>query len=162
MGQSFTPELIRLLKAAGCVFVRHGKGDHDGALCCSPTGAKMSSVIGSTGSFAVMVPTAIGGDNQFETRSGSGSNSEPVAVVGSGAGSAAQYQDAVDQANNTLAQNGYQMQFVLDKTINRVIVKVIDTRTNEVLKQVPAESMLATARALAEPSAAGALVDSQA
>jgi predicted RNA binding protein YcfA (HicA-like mRNA interferase family) len=29
MGQSFTPELIRLLKAAGCVFVRHGKGDHD-------------------------------------------------------------------------------------------------------------------------------------
>jgi predicted RNA binding protein YcfA (HicA-like mRNA interferase family) len=29
MGQSFTPELIRLLKAAGCVFVRRGKGDHD-------------------------------------------------------------------------------------------------------------------------------------
>jgi len=34
MGQSFTPELIRLLKAAGCVFVRHGKGDHD--IWCSP------------------------------------------------------------------------------------------------------------------------------
>ena len=29
MGQSFTPELIRLLKQAVCVFVRHGKGDHD-------------------------------------------------------------------------------------------------------------------------------------
>lgn len=29
MVQSFTPELIRLLKTAGCVFVRHGKGDHD-------------------------------------------------------------------------------------------------------------------------------------
>jgi hypothetical protein len=28
MGQSFTPELIRLLKEAGCMFVRHGKGDH--------------------------------------------------------------------------------------------------------------------------------------
>ena len=29
MGQSFTPELIRLRREAGCQFVRHGKGDHD-------------------------------------------------------------------------------------------------------------------------------------
>lgn len=29
MGASFTPELIRLLKAAGCRFERPGKGDHD-------------------------------------------------------------------------------------------------------------------------------------
>jgi hypothetical protein len=26
---SFTPELITILKAAGCTFIRHGKGDHD-------------------------------------------------------------------------------------------------------------------------------------
>ena len=26
---SLTPELIAILKAAGCNFVRHGKGDHD-------------------------------------------------------------------------------------------------------------------------------------
>lgn len=29
MGQSFTPELIRLLTEAGYMFVRHGKSDHD-------------------------------------------------------------------------------------------------------------------------------------
>jgi predicted RNA binding protein YcfA (HicA-like mRNA interferase family) len=28
-GNGFTPELLRLLRDAGCVFVRHGKGDHD-------------------------------------------------------------------------------------------------------------------------------------
>ena len=28
MGASYTPELIRLLKAAGCWLVRPGKGDH--------------------------------------------------------------------------------------------------------------------------------------
>lgn len=28
MGNSFTPELIRILRAAGCYFVRDGKGDH--------------------------------------------------------------------------------------------------------------------------------------
>ena len=26
---SLTPELITILKAAGCTFIRHGKGDHD-------------------------------------------------------------------------------------------------------------------------------------
>ena len=29
MGVGFTPELIRLLRDAGCHFERHGKGDHD-------------------------------------------------------------------------------------------------------------------------------------
>lgn len=29
MGSSFTPELIRLLREAGCKFERSGKGDHD-------------------------------------------------------------------------------------------------------------------------------------
>jgi hypothetical protein len=29
MGANFTPDLIRLLRAAGCTFVRRGKGDHD-------------------------------------------------------------------------------------------------------------------------------------
>ena len=29
MGASFTPDLIRLLRAAGCTLVRRGKGDHD-------------------------------------------------------------------------------------------------------------------------------------
>ena len=29
MGQSFTPELIRLLREAGCTHRRHGKDDHD-------------------------------------------------------------------------------------------------------------------------------------
>lgn len=28
MGESFTPDLEKLLKAAGCRFVRPGKGDH--------------------------------------------------------------------------------------------------------------------------------------
>lgn len=29
MGSSFTPELIRLLREAGCHFERPGKGNHD-------------------------------------------------------------------------------------------------------------------------------------
>ena len=29
MGESFTPDLIHLLREAGCHFERRGKGDHD-------------------------------------------------------------------------------------------------------------------------------------
>ncbi|MBK5964136.1 hypothetical protein CCR95_08565 [Thiocystis minor] len=29
MGANFTPDLMRLLRAAGCTLIRHGKGDHD-------------------------------------------------------------------------------------------------------------------------------------
>ena len=29
MGNSFTPELLRLLREAGCRYERPGKGDHD-------------------------------------------------------------------------------------------------------------------------------------
>jgi uncharacterized FlaG/YvyC family protein len=69
---------------------------------------------------------------------------------------------AVAQINDALAQNGWKMEFVIDKSIDRLIVKVVDIRTNEVLVQVPAESMPATARALADGPQAGALIDRQA
>lgn len=29
MGSNLTPVLIQQLRAAGCVLIRHGKGDHD-------------------------------------------------------------------------------------------------------------------------------------
>ncbi|WP_424664672.1 type II toxin-antitoxin system HicA family toxin [Candidatus Binatus sp.] len=29
MSQSFTPQLKKILRSAGCTFVRHGKGDHE-------------------------------------------------------------------------------------------------------------------------------------
>ncbi len=35
---SLTPELITILKAAGCTFIRHGKGDHD--IWYSPVSAR--------------------------------------------------------------------------------------------------------------------------
>ena len=29
MAKNFNPEILKLLKENGCLFVRHGKGDHD-------------------------------------------------------------------------------------------------------------------------------------
>jgi hypothetical protein len=40
--EGFTPELKRLLAAAGCSFVRHGRGDH--GICFSPV-ARLNFVL---------------------------------------------------------------------------------------------------------------------
>lgn len=42
MGNSFTPELIRFLREAGCYFVRDGKGDHQ--IWYSPTTSRHFTV----------------------------------------------------------------------------------------------------------------------
>lgn len=56
--------------------------------------------------------------------------------------------EAVDVANNfmrTLSQN---LEFSIDKDTSKTVVKVIDTTTNEVVKQFPSQEMLDIARAL--------------
>jgi len=45
MGANFTPELLAFLRANGCEFVRHGKGDHD--IWWSPINGKRFVVDGT-------------------------------------------------------------------------------------------------------------------
>ena len=121
----------------------------------------MCLIFSSTGSLRLMLVAAIRGNKQLAT-STAPSGGEPLATVGSGAASSVPFQDAAGQANNAVAQNGQKVECVIDKSIDRVIMKVVDTQTGQVLRQVPAESMLATARALAQPAPVGALIDAQA
>ena len=121
----------------------------------------MCLIFSSTGSLRLMVVAAIRGNKQLAT-STAPSSGEPLATAGSGEVSGVQVQNAAAQANNALAQNGQKVEYVIDRTIDRVIMKVVDTQTGQVLRQVPAESMLATARALAQPAPVGALIDAQA
>lgn len=46
MGASFTPDILRMLRDAGCTFVRHGKGDHD--IWFSPISGDNFAVDGKT------------------------------------------------------------------------------------------------------------------
>jgi len=126
----------------------------------------MSFIFDLTGRLTVMASAAVLGTTPSAARASAGSGAPPR-VVGSGTGSSSppqshtksQVQAAVDQANKALDQDGRKLEFVVDKVLNRPIVKVVDLQTNEVLQQVPAESMLATARALAGNSNKGALID---
>lgn len=46
MGASFTPDVIRLLRADGCTFIRQGKGDHQ--VWYSPRTKRNFSIDGKT------------------------------------------------------------------------------------------------------------------
>ena len=65
---------------------------------------------------------------------------------------------AREAANRQLAETGRQLTFEFDDAAGRVVTKLIDTQTQEVIRQIPSKEMLEIARALANGLQAGALV----
>lgn len=65
---------------------------------------------------------------------------------------------ALADANRQLVQKGNELTFEFNEDADRVVVKLIDTQTREVLRQIPSEEALAIARALRDDAAAGALL----
>lgn len=59
-----------------------------------------------------------------------------------------QLQSAVKAANDFVQPFNGNLQFSIDKDTGTTVVKVIDTKTNEVIKQFPSEEMLAIAKSL--------------
>jgi len=84
------------------------------------------------------------------------------AAQDSGTPTPAQLKAAVDAANQQLDQSNRELTFVFDDKLGRMLVKIVDTRTNTVIRQVPSEDMLAAARALSGSATRGALLRSKA
>ncbi|MCS6945810.1 MAG: flagellar protein FlaG [Sutterellaceae bacterium] len=55
---------------------------------------------------------------------------------------------ALAEANRALAGRGSELTFEMDAESGRIIVKLIDKDTGEVLRQIPSPEMLRIARAL--------------
>jgi flagellar protein FlaG len=68
---------------------------------------------------------------------------------------------AVAAANRALEQRARELMFEFDQDAGRVIVRLVDKRTGEVLRQVPSQEMLRIARTLLQ-DAAGALLQADA
>ncbi len=64
-------------------------------------------------------------------------NHEPAAV-----------EQALKKVNQVVSAIEPDLQFMLDKATGKTVVKVVDTQTNEVIRQFPSEEMLAIARAI--------------
>jgi flagellar protein FlaG len=72
--------------------------------------------------------------------------------------SAAELRKAVEQANQQLDEKSSELSFQLDDDTGSVVVKLVDTKTKEVLRQIPSPEALAIAKALAEQDKRGALL----
>lgn len=90
---------------------------------------------------------------------------EPAAVPGLAAAAAdqprptaAELRKAVEQSNQRLAEKGSELSFQLDDELGEVVVRLIDVKTKEVLRQIPSPEALAIAKALAARQERGALL----
>jgi flagellar protein FlaG len=59
-------------------------------------------------------------------------------------------QHAVDEANKVFAQIHSDVQFVVDETSKKVVVKLVEPSTGEVLNQYPTEHAIAISNAIAQ------------
>jgi len=96
-------------------------------------------------------------------RSGlTGAPVEKTEVAVPAAPDAAALEAARQAANRALAEKGRELTFEFDDELGRVIAKLVDTQTREVIRQVPSAAVLAVARALAEGAHTGSIVHAQA
>ena len=57
-------------------------------------------------------------------------------------------QDAVDSMNEVVSKFNNALRFSVDEDTGNTIVKIVDTETKEVIKQIPSEEMVAISKAV--------------
>ncbi len=55
---------------------------------------------------------------------------------------------AVDSANAYVQSTSTNLKFTLDKETGETVIRMVDTETNEVLRQIPSEEMLAISKSI--------------
>ena len=72
-----------------------------------------------------------------------------------------QLQRLIESMNKTMQQNNSSLEFSVDGNSERVLVKLIDTSTGEVIRQIPSKEILAIAQSIKQMQQ-GLLLDKQA
>jgi flagellar protein FlaG len=66
--------------------------------------------------------------------------------------------EAAAEANRRLAEKGSELTIEFEDALDRMVFRLVDSQTGEVVRQIPSEEVLAIARALAEDMSAGVLL----
>ena len=74
--------------------------------------------------------------------SGSKKSSEATETQKSSESTGSALEDKVSRANEKLRQSGTKIQFKIHKNPNRIITQIVDSDTNEVIKEIPPEKMI--------------------
>lgn len=131
----------------------------------------MADQVNPTGSLAPGITLTLTAAAQPQTvqdkpRVAKPTSPQPKQLEGERADTSAKALDsAVQQFQEYLQQNQSDLSFQVDKSSGRVYFKIVDSRTKEVIRQVPSEEVLAMARKLRELAnpkvASGVLVDKE-
>ena len=104
------------------------------------------------GATGTIVPQAGGRSGESSAAAAPSGQSAPVVVAsGSGGGqatSAAELNEALERVREALAPVARNLQFSVDDDTGKTVVRIIDSSTNEVIKQFPSEEMLAISRSI--------------
>ena len=125
----------------------------------SPAQATGALSTGGTGARAGSTPQAAGAPAPAVTIGVPAAAPPPAADP---AAKAAELEAVRQAANSELQKNGRELAFEFDDVAGRIIARLIDTRTKEVLRQVPSREALAIAKALAEERSKGVLLQANA
>lgn len=94
------------------------------------------------------------------------SQSSQTSGVSQAEPSASKVQEAVQKINNSPAVQSQGIEFSIDSTSHRIVVKVVDQSNNQVIRQIPSKEALAIADSLDESqggqSTQGLLIKQQA
>jgi len=74
----------------------------------------------------------------------------------------AQVQKAVDSINKAMGQINANVEFSIDQETHRTVVKMVESKTGEVLRQYPSEEVLAISRAIDNNMQHGLLIKQKA
>ena len=87
-------------------------------------------------------PNVVAGASNAEAASGINKQTAPQQP------SPAQLQSAVDGINHAMRQSSQNLEFSVDSTTKKPIVKMVDTQTGDLIRQFPSEETLAIARSI--------------
>ncbi len=112
------------------------------------------TTLSSTPLAAIAAPRA----GEVRPRAPSGSEGAPPPDAAERQVDPATLRQAAAKANEELRQRASELAFEFDDDSGRIVVKLIDTRTREVLRQIPSKEMLEIARSLQQEMQSGALL----
>jgi flagellar protein FlaG len=75
-------------------------------------------------------------------------STEAAAAASAQQPGAAEIAQAVEEMRTAIAPVAQNLRFSIDKDIGRTIVKVVDASTDEVIRQIPSEEIVAIAKAM--------------
>lgn len=64
--------------------------------------------------------------------------------------SAQELQNAMKEVEKAVAPMAQELQFSIDKDTNKTVVKIMDTATNKVVRQIPSEEVMELAKSIGE------------